>query len=210
MFELLTESFRIPNLPVTVFLLIIILYWIVNLVGVFDLDMLHADAEVGHDVDTDGHGHDSWFGNIFDFGDVPVAIVISFFSLFFWMGTIICNYYLGNSSLVLALVIYIPNIILAFVITRAISIPLSRLYKLLNAHTEEESIGDFTGSVCVVIIEAGHTSMGQGEINRKGDVFRVNIKTYPDKNLSKGQSALLIEYHQEKGYYIAEPYDQVK
>lgn len=207
MIELISESFKIPNLPVTIFLLIVIFYWIVNLIGFFDLDMLQGDADLDHDAHAGSH---SWFSNVFDFGDVPVAIVISFFTLIFWAGTVICNYYLGNSSLVFALIIYIPNIIGAFAVTRIIAIPLSKGYRLLNAHTEDAITGDLTGSVCRVIIEAGPDSMGQGEINRNGDPLRINIKTYPQKILKKGQSGLLIEYFPDKGYYIADPYEPSK
>jgi hypothetical protein len=209
MIELITESFRIPNLPVTIVLLIVILYWIVNLVGLFDLDMFHADADHHVHAETDGHSH-SAFGTMFDFGDVPIAIIFSFFTLIFWSGTMICNYYLGNSSLFFALLIYIPNIIAAFAVTKIIAIPLSKGYKLLNDNTEDAATSDFTGSVCMVTIEAGPASMGQGEINRGGDVFRINIKTYPKKLLKKGQSGLLIEYFPDKGYYIAEPYESNK
>src|SRR6478735_8232183 len=167
MFELLQESIRIPNLPATVLLLIVLVYWIINLVGIFDLEILGDGVDVdGHDVDAD---HDSFLGKTFDFGDLPITIVFSFFALFFWMGTILCNHYLGNGSMLIALVIYIPCIIVGFIITRFISIPLAKGYNWLNDHSEEAEDADLCGSVCTVTIEANATSKGQGEINRNGD-----------------------------------------
>lgn len=206
--ELLTESFKNSNLPVTILLLLVLFYWVINLVGIFDLDMLNGDAELdkGHiETETDS---DSFLGKTFDFGDLPIAIVISFFVLFFWMITILTNYYLGNSSLFFALIIYIPAIIGSFMVTRIIAIPLAKIYSMLKLNTEEaEIVSDYTGSVCMVFVEATSERNGQGEINRNGDPIRVNIRTYPGKQMLKGSSALLIEYVKGGDYYIAEPYD---
>lgn len=212
MIELLSESFRIPNLPATILLLIVLLYWIINIIGIFDLDMLHGEAELDHGhVDADHPHTESFAGKTFDFGDVPIAIVVSFFVLFLWMTTILANYYLGNTSLIFALLLYVPSIIASFILTRVIAIPLSRMYKLLRLHTEETvEVKDYSGSVCTVVVEASPDKMGQGEINRRGDPIRVNIKTYPGKVISKGSTALLIEYQEGKDIYLAEPYDSGK
>jgi len=212
MVELISESFKVPNLPATILLLLILLYWVVNLIGIFDFEMLLGDADFGKDVEVDHDlDSDSFLGKTFDFGDVPIAIAASFFVLFFWMSTLLTNYYLGNSSLWFALIIYIPAIIGSFIITRLITIPLSKLYSLLHLHTEEtDTNNDFTGSVCTLFVEASEDKSGQGEINRNGDPIRVHIRTYPGKVLKKGQSALLIEYFADKGYYIAEPYESIK
>lgn len=214
MLEVFHEAISFANLPATVLLAVVILYWIVSLLGMFDLEMLSAEADMdadGHSVESDGHTNPSSVTtSIFDFGDLPITIVASFFVLFFWLGTMISNYYLANSSLLFALVIYIPNIIFGFVLTKIIATPLSKLYRLLSASEEQESSVDFTGSVCTVMIETNGEKIGQGEINRNGDPIRINIKTSPEKFLKKGQTALLIEYYFEKGYYLAEPYESPK
>ncbi len=93
MLELIGESLKAPNLPATVILLIVLFYWMVNLVGLFDLDMFLVDVD--HDS---GSIHSevapgSFMHTIFNFGDIPVAILFSFFALFFWAGTILCNHY---------------------------------------------------------------------------------------------------------------------
>src|ERR1043165_6282643 len=107
MFELIEESLRFPNLPATVLLLIVLVYWIINLIGMADIEIF------GHgDIGTDSDIHsDTFLGKTFDFGDLPITIVFSFFALFFWMGTILCNHYLGNGSMIIALIIYIPCIV---------------------------------------------------------------------------------------------------
>lgn len=201
MLELFHESLKTPNLPASVMLMIVLAYWIVNLVGFFDFEMFHTDAG-----EIPATGESSSTG-IFDFGDLPISIAISFFSLFFWMGTVLCNHYLGNNSILIGLLIYLPNLVLGFVLARIISIPLSKLYKMLNS-TNEYLPEDYAGSICVMTIEADFDSMGQGEINIKGDPIIVNIKASEGKTLQKGHGALLIEYFPSQGYYLAEPYNK--
>ena len=203
MLELFSESFRIPNLPATILLLIVLLYWIINLLGVFDIDMFHGDVgDIDHDVHAESHGG----LNVFNFGDLPITIVISFFALFLWMGTILSNFYFHNSSLLIGLAILIPNMIVAFILTKVVAMPLAKAYSKLNA-PEEDAETDFSGSVCIINVEANHQSIGQGEINKNGDSFLVNLKTSEGKVIKKGQTALLIEYYPDKGYYLGEHYE---
>lgn len=207
MLELLGESIKAPNLPATVILAIVLFYWILNLIGLFDLDMFHADVDIDHDVSINSDApHGSFVHTIFNFGDLPIAIIFSFFALFFWAGTILCNHYTGNNSIWLGLLIFIPNIIAGFIVTRFISIPLKKIYDKLNID-EVDHVTDLSGSMCVVTIECTSEEMGQAEVNKRGDSIRINIKAYPDKSLKKGDSALLIEYFPQKGYYLAEAYE---
>lgn len=203
MLELISESLKIPNLPATVLLIIVILYWIINLLGLFDVEMFDAD---GGDSPAGSNSHTGVMSNVFTFGDLPITIVFSFFALFFWMGTILSNHYIGNTSLIIGLAIFVPNLILGFVLTKIIVIPLNKVYKLLNQESHEAST-DFSGSTCIINIEADDKRIGQGEINNYGDSILVNIKSSEGKVLKKGQNVLLIEYLPEKGYYLAEPYE---
>src|SRR5690606_25256319 len=123
--------------------------------------------------------------------------------------TVLTNHYLGNTSMIFALIIYAPCLIGALLLTKVVASPLSKLYKVLNKE-EEHLSSDFSGSVGLVAIDTTHELMGQAEVNRDGDCIRVKIKTTPGKSISKGQSALLIEYYPEKGYYLAEPYESLK
>ncbi|MFN3405320.1 MAG: hypothetical protein ACK40G_14565 [Cytophagaceae bacterium] len=202
MIEIFEEAIKAPNLPATALLALVLLYWIVNLLGLFDLEMF-GDADVH--TDADAHS-ESGIAKYVGFGDLPITIVISFFALFFWTGTMFCNHYLGNSSLLLGLLIFIPNIFGGFILTKIVTAPLSKVYAMLNK-PEEELTSDFTGSVCTLTIEASAQQMGQGEVNRNGDSILVHVKTSEGKILKKGQSALLIEFFPAKGYYLAEPYD---
>jgi hypothetical protein len=55
-------------------------------------------------------------------------------------------------------------------------------------------------------MQASHDRFGQAEINREGNIYRVNIITSEEVVLDKGQTALIIEYLPEKKCYLVEPY----
>lgn len=201
MLQLFSESLKAPTLPATILLLIVLVYWLVNLLGIVDFDGGDADVDGSSENDT------NLSGKILDFGDMPFTITISFFALFLWMGTVLSNHYLSNSSMLLGIAVLVPNLLLSFVLTKMVAKPIGKLFKFLNNKSEIEGTSDFSGSVCTVNIGADDVHIGQAEINKDGDCFRINIKTSESKVLKKGQTALLVEYFPSKGYYLAEPYE---
>lgn len=215
MLELLQESLKAPNLPATFLLMLVSFFWLISLIGLvsFDLDFdVHADADVDADmhsghVETGGGGN--FFNSVLQFfhiGEIPVTIVLSFFALFFWMGSVLLNHYLFNSSMLLGLVIMVPSTLVAALLTKIVTKPILKLYKKLNAE-EEQLTSDFSGSVVTVVSAGSIDHLGQGEINRNGDSIKVYFKTVQG-DVKKGQSALLIEHKKELGYYLAAAYEQ--
>jgi hypothetical protein len=219
MLELLQESLKAPNLPATFLLMLVLVFWLVTLIGFIDIKVdLHKDVHVGlhkevhvgapkdiH-VETEGNYFHS-FLEFFHIGELPVTIIISFFSLFFWMGCVLLNHYLGNSSLWFGLIFMVPSIILALFLTKFITQPILVVYRKLSATEKIEQVTDFSGSVIYVTANATPDHMGQGEINRNGDSILVYVKTL-EGELKRGETGLLIEQKKEKGYYIAAPYEQ--
>src|SRR5690606_35609471 len=134
MLELITESLRAPNLPATILLMIVLVYWLVSLLGFFDLDMFDTDVEADADAHADGHagGHGALhsISEFFHLGDIPITILISFFALFFWMVTVLLNHYLGNTSMIFALILYVPGVFVGLFFTKIIALPMSRFYKM--------------------------------------------------------------------------------
>lgn len=212
MLEVLHESLKAPNLPATFLLILVSVFWLISLIGLVDLD-LDFDVDADADVDADGHletgGGGNFFNSILQFfhvGELPVTIIISFFSLFFWMGSVLLNHYLHNDSMLLGLIFMLPAVFGAAFLTKVVTKPILKIYRKLKAE-EEQMPSDFSGSVVVITSEGSEDRLGQGEINRAGDSIKVYIKTMHGE-VKKGQSALLIEYKKELGYYIAAPYEQ--
>ena len=100
--ELYQHAFSPVNLPFTVPLLVCLIYWLLMILGLFDLDSFNPNFDVSHDAHIDGHvdahadGHidanhhsgahaqGGMFHAIFDFLnvlDVPLMIVMSILTL---------------------------------------------------------------------------------------------------------------------------------
>ncbi len=100
MTELLHFAFAPVNVPFTLLLIVVLLYWASVMVGVAgtgafgtDIDTdLHHDVHVDKGVNMDIAPHAGWFGVVlgyFNVGSVPFMILMSFVSLFLWIGAIL-------------------------------------------------------------------------------------------------------------------------
>src|SRR5689334_13025861 len=96
MLEVFSEAIRPINLPFTILLGIVVLYWILVAVGAFGLDFGadgDIDADAGADIADADAGWFSHFLNFINVGEVPITIVLSFLTLSAWFLSIVVNYY---------------------------------------------------------------------------------------------------------------------
>jgi len=222
MSELYHAAFSTVNIVPTFLLLLVLLYWLSVFIGVLDMDFLHfdVDADVDVDVDVDVHvdahaEHDasfvgsasglSQFLTFFNLGQVPFMVFMSFFIFPLWSISILANYYLGNQSFLISLLLLIPGLIISLFVTKFLTWPFAKVYRKMSA--EEHSLDDLTGQIITVLLPATEARLGQGEVNIDGHSFRMNIKATKDNSLEKGKAGLLIEFIQDKNYYLVEPYD---
>ncbi len=212
MIEFLQECIAPVNLPATILLGLVMLYWVMVILGVLGMDAfdLDLDADLDVDVDIDGFDGDfeggSMFGDALKFlylGDVPVMIVASFFAVTMWVVTILSNHYLNPeySWMVLGLWI-IPNIILSLILTKAALMPIATLFR---NNDPEQVLGErLIGSIGLVKTSVVNQGFGQIEINQDGPPIVVNVTAPAGKELAKGDAARIVGYDKLKGTYIVE------
>jgi hypothetical protein len=103
MLELFAESIRPINLPLSVLVAVITLYWVLVGFGLLGLDF-GADAELdvdsgAGDLDLEGDpnsdsGGGEWLSSVLGFvniGEVPITIVISVLGLCAWVLSVLVN-----------------------------------------------------------------------------------------------------------------------
>ncbi len=95
MTELLAFAFSGVNIIPTILLIFTILYWLIVIVGVIDIDALDFDFDVDGDVELEGLASVLSFFNI---GHMPLMVFITFFTIPLWMVTLITNDLLGITS----------------------------------------------------------------------------------------------------------------
>ena len=214
--ETLEVAFSTINIIPTVLLILILLYWLTVIIGVFNVDSfdIDADADIDADVDVDTDvdvsAGDSilWLNSalsFFNLGKVPFMLILSFFVLSMWVVSMLMNSALNNNSILLSLVYLIPNMFVSAFVTKFVTSPFVKLFA--KAESDIDSNVRLTGKICSVTLNATHNQIGQAEIKIEGSSFIINVmSTEPRYTLNKGDRCLVIDYIQDKKIYLIEPY----
>ncbi|MDB4773036.1 hypothetical protein OAG20_03255, partial [Verrucomicrobiales bacterium] len=76
MSELLQESLRFYNFPITVCFVLVVLFWMITVFGIVDSDALEPNLDLDADVDVDAQVHGGSIGlgllRFFNLGEVPL------------------------------------------------------------------------------------------------------------------------------------------
>jgi hypothetical protein len=224
MIDLIHISFAWINLPFTLALFLVVVYWGLMIAGVVhdghsdldadgDLDGAHdahadvdggADGHTDGDADTDADAHDlGAVGAVLKFlhvGQVPLTAVLSVLAVCLWSETVLGNWYF-NPGLALgpALLLLMPNLFIAAILTRVILIPVAPFLRQMNAGVARKV--DFVGQVGTVKSEDVTERRGQAEILLKGVSVLVNVRSAAGVTLCKGDSALIVSHDETKGTY---------
>ena len=221
MMTLLHEAFSLVNLPYTVLLILMFLYWALYLLGTFGsetLDFLNLDFDLDADVDVDADldadaevttgGHGGLLSGAFHFlhvGQVPVTIIFSVLILAMWTASILANHFLQNTSVLVALALLVPIVMVGLMVTKSIIMPLApALQQLFDQSGDKVEI---MGKTCVVTSSHATPEFGQAEFADGGTSILLNVKTRDGVTLTKGEEAVVFDHDQEKDVYLIAPLD---
>ncbi len=210
MIELLHFAFAPVNVPFTLLLILVLMYWVSVIVGVLDLSALDLDADIhvdkGNNVEVDIQA--GWAGVVlafFNVGSVPFMILVSFAALFLWVGSILGNYYLGGPVWV-SLLLFVPNLLGSLLLTKLVTSPLKWIFR--EEPNEVERNQQVIGRTCTVLLPANDQKIGQAEVAiQRGAPLLLTVKTTTGNKLARGEKALIIDYDKNAHTYLIEPYD---
>ena len=221
MFELLEASFSLVNLPYTILLIVMFLYWGLYLLGAFGSEALDLfgldfdadvdidtdiDADVDVDLDTDldaGGAHGGVMPALFQFfylGEVPLMIIFSVLILSMWTISVLANYFLRNGSALVALALFLPIVVVGLIVTRTIIMPFAPLLKQIFDQSGDKV--EIVGKTCVVTSSEATPQYGQAEFAMKGAPVLLNVITREGVTLKKGQEAVIYDYDQTNNTYL--------
>lgn len=211
MTELLHAAVAPPNLLPTALLVFVLLYWLTVILGLLDLKTV--------DLDIDDHGHvhydsdvapsevgTSWLNGalaFFNLGRIPLMIFLSFVFLPLWAGSILANYYTGNTSLLLGLAFFLPLFIASLFIAKFLTLPFVTLFTALEKDHDGAAV--FVGKVCTVLLPATAEHLGQASVHIDGAPLMLNVRS-TNAPLSKGETALVIDFDAARKCYLIEPF----
>ncbi|MFT5619620.1 MAG: hypothetical protein ACI85I_002867 [Arenicella sp.] len=210
MLEFLEASLLNINLPYTILMLVVLIYWVSVILGVLDFDFLDFDVDVDMDLDVDvdadididagggfGFSQALYFFNI---GSLPFMIILSFLAFFMWSASVLTNHYIGNSSWLIALGLFIPISIGSLFLTKFATIPFVKMFAAMEQETDIEVIG----KECVLMESADSIHIAHGKVvTESGLVQMINVQTIEEgKVISKGTTVIIVEYDEKKKCYL--------
>ena len=212
--ELFQQALSPVNLPFTILLALVLLYWATVFIGVLDLDFLdfevdaHADVDVDADVhvdaDADGGGGFSagWLAGVLSFfhiGAVPFMVFFSMLALSLWAFSILGNHFFGEKYAGFAALFLIPNIALSLLAAKLLTWPFKGSYQRMNRQGIAKR--DLVGKMCKVTTAVSPGAIGQAELSFDEQNFLLKIRT-EEETIPKGEQALIIEYDPEKDFFL--------
>ena len=131
-------------------------------------------------------------------------MLLSFFALFWWSGSVMSNYYLGISALWLALLLLIPMAILAALLAKVFTTPFKGFYKKLNSSEKDL---DLTGKICELTTSLKGKSTGQAELWFDSRHLLIYVKSLDGENLNRGEKVFVVSHNKEDSIYFVKPFN---
>jgi len=219
MIEVLLEAINNANILPTALLTFTMVYWLIVLIGLadmdsFDLDVdtdvdVDVDVDAGADVESDVSGTEtvSWLNGVlmfFNLQYLPLMVFLTFWFLPTWLITLSLNHAFGNETFLFSLAFFIPSLIGSLFVAKVLTHPLAKLFKKMD---NEREVTNPIGKVAEVRLPANSQRMGQAIIkDLNGNVVQVNILTQNDFSVEKGSQVLIIQYVKKERAFLVEPY----
>ncbi len=203
MIELFNASVSLVNLPFTVLLLIVILYWLSVIIGVADIDLFDTDWEFDAEVESPGFAQSLL--NFLNIGELPLMVILSVMILIAWCFSVLANHYVnpGRSGWI-ALGLLVPNLGLSWLLSGVITRPVGRLFSPKKTNEMKDALY----KIGVAATSEVTPTFGQVEIETDGAPVLVNARTAEGTVLVKGEKALIYDADREKGVYFVEKFNE--
>lgn len=204
--QLLEVASQFPTVLYSTLLGIVVVYWIVGLFGLVDLDF---SGDLDLDIDTDiSVGGLTGLMLTFGFTGVPFSLVISIIILVCWLISFYMQFYLltwlpdgwlyyvaGAASSLLVFLLAIP-------ITAIVIRPLKGFFKSVETTSSNKLVGKEATIATGTVSE----TFGQARLFHDGAEILLDVRCDPKHTLTMGNKVLVIEYSQKNHTYFVAPY----
>ncbi len=214
MLEFIREAFSAHQLPATIVLGMVMLYWLAVMLGGLDFDSSILDGADLPEAQGGQHGPSAlggaWVsaGRLLGFAKVPIAVWGSFAVLFTWAAALLLNYQFngeaGNRDFGKAVLLFLPASLIGLLVTRIVTIPVGKLFAAMaDADTEAVDVIGKTGTVTTSSVDE---RFGQLQIATGGAPVLLNARVAPGSSaLSKGDTARVVSASADGSFYFIEP-----
>jgi len=203
--EFLEQTLLSYNLPFTVLMGLVAIFWVLSLLGTIDMDGLDFDFDTDTDVDVDtevsvGHNVLGSALKVVNAQDVPIMMVLSILSLFMWLISIVSNFYFNpNQSIPLALGLLLANFIVSVLLVRIVTQPFRPIFRSLKKDEEHTPL---VGSLGIVKSRVIDQKYGQVEVTREGGSPALLNARLEDGALTRGETIIVTSYDENNKRYL--------
>lgn len=206
--EFLQICFAWPVLPASVLLCFVTAYWLLVIVGAFDLHFLHGDLHIDLDPGLDGHESVLDWGlaglKWLNLGDVPLMIWLSALAFPAWLTSLWLDRGVVDPSTGEILKACARNFGVGLVAAKVLTQPLKGKLKFVEPNPARDLIGQV---VTITTVTATPTE-GQAQCPAAdGAPLLLNVRT-TEGTLAKGAAARIVDYAAETRLYFVERAEQ--
>ncbi len=211
--EVIATYFNAVNLPATILLLLIMLYWLMVIFGAFDLGALDFDlgwepvspTEGVPDIGSAAAGAGGLFKAVLGFfylGRVPTIALLSVFALIFWLGTVLINQaYNPQADWVRGMLSWAPIALGSLLLTKLVLWPMLPLFdEMHRRHGELENT--LVGKLATVATSEVTESFGQVVIEQQGPPIVLNARAAPLDRFTRGQVVQILSHDSQTNTYL--------
>jgi hypothetical protein len=201
MLELLEQALLPFNLPLTVALGAVMVFWLIVLTGFLGVDSFDVDStpDLG---DADAFSLPALIGKLTNAADIPVTIILSIYTLFLWICSVLGNYYLNPmQSNLIGLAILGGGLVAALILTKTITQPFVPLMRRMKDSEKATPVIGQSGVVRSLEVDGKY---GQVLVEREGGAPALLICKTSDgaAPIQRGTEVLVIDHDDAAGRYI--------
>jgi len=199
------------NLPLTVLMGLVLLYWLISMASGVDLDQdldLDLDADLDGDLPAEGLGSALGVLSFFNIGLIPLSILFSIFVFALWLTAMLVTGLLPERMADLGYLIYLPNLVWSAFATKLVTSPIARgLRKMKHEERFKRSV---EAKIGFLLSDNDGERLSQCEIPTDGAPYRVTVKARAGTFLAKGTRVLVIERAETGNFYYVENTDDME
>lgn len=208
--DLLHAALAGVNLPYTIGLALVLLYWLSVILGAldfsaFDLD-LDADAAADLDADASADGMSGWFAgalHFFNFGKAPFMLIMSIALATAWALAVLGNHYVGGYQAGFALATALPILFIGLLAAKVLTAPFLPFFEQLM---KEAQPVDYAGMECQLLLPASPAQMGQAKVIVEEDELLIYVKPVEGSPLlPAGSKGIVSRAAADGSHYLIRP-----
>ncbi len=191
-----------PTNVYTIFLGVLLVFWLFAIIGALDIDIISFDTDIDFDADINVPGFVGLMHTL-GFLGVPFTIVLSVLVFLAWVFTYLVSTYVlpwipsDIVKIVAGTITLIISFIAALPITTKIVAPLRKMAEVNQAKSNK----DFVGYACKVKSQTVDDEFGQGFIEDGGAGLNVRIRAKQPNEMRKGVMVRIIHYEPDGNYF---------